>query len=301
MKDKNLTAVLAFFGGAFGLHRFYLGQIGLGVLSCIFMPIGAMLGVLDAIIFLSMDQAAFDRKYNAEELAYQSPDRTSSRRPTDRYERYRQREQQRRSRRNRGPAPRDRSRGVRQERPRAANREVKDTSNRRATNRPARNLDREAGLQYFKDYDYERAIESFESSLRKEPQDIATHWNLACCYSLTEDTDKAIYHLDRAVAFGFDDLERIREHDALAYLRIQPEFIKFQDNNYSLGAAPTVTADTETTAPAQDLLSQQPPSSDAPPRTNNDLLDQLQRLGQLREKGLLTEAEFAAQKKKLLG
>jgi TM2 domain-containing membrane protein YozV len=64
MKDKNLAAVLAFFGGYFGLHRFYLGQIGLGVLYCIFFPIAAMIGVIDAILLLSMDQETFDRKYN---------------------------------------------------------------------------------------------------------------------------------------------------------------------------------------------------------------------------------------------
>ena len=37
------------------------------------------------------------------------------------------------------------------------------------------------------------------------------------------------------------------------------------------------------------------------PEINDDLLDQLQRLATLKEKGLLTEIEFSAQKKRLLG
>ena len=38
-----------------------------------------------------------------------------------------------------------------------------------------------------------------------------------------------------------------------------------------------------------------PPADDAP-----DMLDQLQKLGELRDAGVLTEAEFAAQKAKIL-
>ena len=31
MKDKNIAAILAFFFGWMGAHKFYLGQIGSGV------------------------------------------------------------------------------------------------------------------------------------------------------------------------------------------------------------------------------------------------------------------------------
>lgn len=41
-----------------------------------------------------------------------------------------------------------------------------------------------------------------------------------------------------------------------------------------------------------------PAAAAAPPA---DLLSQLERLGQLRDQGILTEAEFAAQKARLLG
>jgi TM2 domain-containing membrane protein YozV len=64
MKDKNLAAVLAFFGGSVGLHRFYLGQVGLGILYIFVFPLAAMIGVIDAIVLLSMNDADFEAKYN---------------------------------------------------------------------------------------------------------------------------------------------------------------------------------------------------------------------------------------------
>lgn len=288
MKDKNLAAILAFFGGMFGLHRFYLGQIGLGIFYCIIFPIAAMIGVLDAIIFLAMSEESFDDKYNRDMAG--SPRRGAYAQPADRYERYRQREAQRRA-------------GARTANNRSNNARNRSASNRGLSSKKAPiankrgNANREAGIRYYKDYDYERAIKAFELSLREEPTDIATHWNIACCYSLTEDADKAMYHLDRAVALGFDDFERIREHDALAYLRVQPAYLNFAKNDFRL--SPITQAKSATKAEG-DTLS--PLDSNKPTAMENtDLLEQLSRLGELREKGLLTEAEFANQKRKLLG
>jgi hypothetical protein len=43
------------------------------------------------------------------------------------------------------------------------------------------------------------------------------------------------------------------------------------------------------------------PAAPVAPADTDDLLNQLERLGQLRDSGVLTEAEFAAQKARLLG
>lgn len=52
MKDKNVAGILALFLGAFGVHRFYLGQTGLGILYAVFMTgISTILGIIDAIVF----------------------------------------------------------------------------------------------------------------------------------------------------------------------------------------------------------------------------------------------------------
>ncbi len=117
---------------------------------------------------------------------------------------------------------------------------------------------------------------------------MALHWNLACAYSLSENAEKAFFHLDRAVMNGFNDIKRIKEHDALAYIRIQKDFENFEKNGFRL-------------VPPMDLPAEPEKPAVTAPEMSPDLLDQLNKLGSLREKGLLTEEEFSAQKRKLLG
>lgn len=66
MKNKSTAAILAFFLGGIGIHRFYLGQGGYGVLYLLFcwtfIPAG--IALIDFIIFLSMDEDKFNLKYN---------------------------------------------------------------------------------------------------------------------------------------------------------------------------------------------------------------------------------------------
>lgn len=66
MKDKNVAGILALFFGAFGVHRFYLGQVGLGITYAILAMTGIsfFLGMIDALTFFSMDKEKFDLKYN---------------------------------------------------------------------------------------------------------------------------------------------------------------------------------------------------------------------------------------------
>lgn len=264
MKDKNVAGILALFFGWIGIHRFYLGQVGLGIFYALFFwtGISAVLGLIDAIVFFSMDKENFDIKYNRQFY------RTSRRRDTDfdrrrygRRERWEDREDKREYER--------------------ARRTPKKQSARPA--KPKRdNPFKNSGIQKYKDYDYDGAIEDFEKALKVAPKDVAVHFNLACCYSLNENAEKAFHHLDKAVSCGFNDFKKIKEHDALAYLRIQDRFEEFEKNDFQL------TQRLE--APKEELLD-----------TPADLLEQLKKLGELRSKGLLTEEEFTAQKKKLLG
>lgn len=265
MKDKTLAGILALFFGGLGVHRFYLGQVGWGIVYLILIPVAWLLGIIDALSFFSMDQDEFDRKYNREAYRRREEERDWARS---------QQQQQ-------GPRT-DR----RRERPAAAQPPQRSPRTQKAPANPYR----EEGIKKFKDYDYTGAIADFEKSLQLEPKDIATHFNLACAYSLNENEDKSFYHLDRAVALGFNDWERIKNHDSLAYLRIQDEFLQFEKNGFRLAA--------QLEAPQEDLLSSTPSAGVS---LSSDLLEQLKRLGELRERGLLTEDEFATQKKKLLG
>ena len=185
-------------------------------------------------------------------------------REREREERRRQREQQR--------APQSR---------RQETRRPPETRTRRRNVIPKKNPYKQSGIAKFKEYDYDGAIEDFEKALTIDSTDIAVHFNLACAYSLNENKDKSFYHLSKAVALGYSDTKKIQEHDALAYLRIQDEFDEFKKNGYRI-------VQTKQSEPEVEAVQ------------NSDLLEQLNRLQELRVKGVLTEREFAEEKKKLL-
>ena len=316
MRDKTIAAILAFFGGIVGLQRFYLGQKGQGMAHLFFFvlalsagpsPFTVMLlslalifGIIDAISFLSMEPREFDLKYNqavAQSSGYgqtataptaQAPTRTLM---NDRERRFRERQRQRAEREQ----ERER-RAKERNQQRVPPRDEAATQQRIARRDPGR-PDRERGVRYFREYEYEEAITAFQKALEKNPRDVASHFNIACAYSVEEEADRAFYHLDRAVALGFDDFERIRTHDSLAYLRIQRAFPDFERNHFRLATAtaePAANEDDPLTATAMPPLETEAPIHD-------ELLEQLQRLAALREKGLLTEVEFTTQKRRLLG
>ncbi len=66
MKEKNVAAVLALFLGLFGVHKFYLGRIGMGVvyllLSWTGLPI--LLSGVDFLVLMLTDEKNFNDKYN---------------------------------------------------------------------------------------------------------------------------------------------------------------------------------------------------------------------------------------------
>ncbi|MDQ0592141.1 TM2 domain-containing membrane protein YozV [Chryseobacterium ginsenosidimutans] len=66
MRSKLTTALLAFFLGGLGIHRFYLGQNKLGLLYLLFCWtfIPTLISVLDFFIFIFMSEDNFNYKYN---------------------------------------------------------------------------------------------------------------------------------------------------------------------------------------------------------------------------------------------
>lgn len=64
-KSRIATALLAFFVGGFGVHKFYLGQVGLGILYLLFFwtLIPALIAFIEFIIFLTMSDEVFNKKY----------------------------------------------------------------------------------------------------------------------------------------------------------------------------------------------------------------------------------------------
>jgi TM2 domain-containing membrane protein YozV len=75
MKDKNIAAILAFFFGWMGAHKFYLGQIGSGVVYLAFSwtTIPLFISFIEFIILALMDRDEFHRRYNGSHSLAASP------------------------------------------------------------------------------------------------------------------------------------------------------------------------------------------------------------------------------------
>ncbi|MFT4533792.1 MAG: TM2 domain-containing membrane protein YozV [Saprospiraceae bacterium] len=271
-RNRTTAAAISFILGAVGGQRFYLRQKGpaffmiflLIATSFKIAPIFFLIGIFEAVRFLSMSDQAFDRKYNRY---------ASTNRKDDYLEQRRERQVQK-----------------------SRNRTTTSTRREQRAQAPTRssvmkaNPFKNSGIKKYKDYDLEGAIEDFSHGLSINQNDIALHFNIACAYSMTEVKDKAYYHLSKAVELGFKDFERIKTKDDLAFVRIQPEFDEFEENGFNLGAR----------SASQPTSSRNEQSDEELVITDDVLLSQLNKLAELRKKGLLSTEEFNLERKKLL-
>lgn len=66
-RSRVTAALLAILLGHFGVHKFYLGKPGMGILYLLFCWtfIPTIVGFIEGVVYLTMSDAAFDAKYNA--------------------------------------------------------------------------------------------------------------------------------------------------------------------------------------------------------------------------------------------
>ena len=66
MRNKTTAALLALFVGWLGIHKFYLGEMGKGIVYLLFCwtLIPAIISIFSAIGLFSMDYKRFDKIYN---------------------------------------------------------------------------------------------------------------------------------------------------------------------------------------------------------------------------------------------
>ncbi len=263
MKNKYVTAFLAFFFPVFGIHRFYLEERGNGIAYFLltFVGVGVILSYIDAVLFLFMDPEKFDYRYNNKGVERKDFDRKA-------YKEYNRRQS-----------------SYRQSDPRGTRRVVRKPRTTSSNSRAQAFI--KAGKDNYAEFDYFEAISQWQKAINLEPRNAAVHYNLACAYSLTEQAEESFFHLSEAVKYGFNNFEKLNNQDALAFLRIQSGFEDFAANGYLLKStkpSPKIDLDKKE---KDNLLTK-------------DILEQLKELGALRDQGILTEEEFAAQKKKLI-
>ena len=65
-KNKIVAGLLGIFLGGFGIHKFYLGSVGIGILYLLFCWTGipAIVGFIEGIIYLCTDDQSFSAKYD---------------------------------------------------------------------------------------------------------------------------------------------------------------------------------------------------------------------------------------------
>lgn len=259
-RNRVIAALLAFVGGTFGLHKLYLRDSG-GFIFFLFMMFISFSSGVPIASFLGFLQGFKLITMSDEEFDRQY---------------------------NRGYVQRD----TRLEKRRDENfRRYQNEDQRRGYTPPKavikNNVFKSSGLAKYKEFDLEGAIEDFKKGLELEPNDIALNFNIACAYSLTEQKALAYHHLSKAVNLGFTDFERIQTHDDLAYVRIQKEFDEFRQNQYRRVPSSLLSntgSGGESTQSAESPL----------------VLEQLEKLTSLRDRGLLTQEEFEREHKKLV-
>ncbi|MWV47226.1 NINE protein [Paenibacillus sp. HJL G12] len=66
MKNKVAAGILGILLGGLGIHKFYLGQIGMGILYLIFSWTGipSIIGLIEGILYLVKSDEEFDAIYN---------------------------------------------------------------------------------------------------------------------------------------------------------------------------------------------------------------------------------------------
>jgi len=66
-RNKLAAGLFGILLGGLGVHKFYLGDVGLGIIYLLFCWtfIPAIIGLIEGIIYLTMSEQEFNAKYNA--------------------------------------------------------------------------------------------------------------------------------------------------------------------------------------------------------------------------------------------
>jgi len=66
IKDRIAAAIIAFGMGWFGMHKFYLGKWGWGLIYILFSwtTLPLIISVIEGVLYLLMSDEEFDFKYN---------------------------------------------------------------------------------------------------------------------------------------------------------------------------------------------------------------------------------------------
>lgn len=129
---------------------------------------------------------------------------------------------------------------------------------------------------YYNREDYANSIAILNQIISVEPSNNKALFSLACCYSLTENSN-AFPALIKAVQYGYTDFKKINDYQALNWMRRHPSFEEFKNNGYVVNELPKVGVS-----------------------VSEAKLSRLERLAKLKEQGIISMTEFEQEKLKIL-
>ena len=64
-RNRTVAAVFALLLGGIGIHKFYLGRVGQGILYILFCwtLIPSLIGIIEGVVYLTMSDQEFNTKY----------------------------------------------------------------------------------------------------------------------------------------------------------------------------------------------------------------------------------------------
>ncbi len=284
MLNKTTAAFLAIFLGIFGTHQFYVGRQWQGVLQFgffLFTLFMSMMGAAEELLVLAWIFTAVTPFLTGILWAVMPEQKWRQRYDADNAV-------------STIPAP-------------GTNAAYSSSSDLKAE-----------GIRYYRSADYDLAVEAFTEAVAADGTDPGSHFNLACSYAQLGRYPETLRHLELSVTFGLPKPQRIEKHPALGAIRKLPAFAKFRANNYRrqsyVSAAPSAEVDagssdrpaTEAAPPREEVFEDfatPPPRREAPTPerdVNGDLLEQISRLRELHDAGVLTPREYRLQKERLL-
>lgn len=126
--------------------------------------------------------------------------------------------------------------------------------------------------------DYDAALTLLKRAVSLQPYNGKLYFNLACIYSIKRDLNNCLSSLQSAIENGYSDFNKINTYVNLAWIRNQEQYKTFVKNGYHVDLNETI---------------QNKASSKLD-------IDQLEKLSDLKKRGIITEEEFTEQKKRLL-
>ena len=85
-----------------------------------------------------------------------------------------------------------------------------------------------AAVKKFESHHFEKAVRLFDEVLDMDATNAAAHYYLACAFSMLQDIDDCLYHLNQALHHGFEDFERIENDPSLRYFRSHDSYQGFK-------------------------------------------------------------------------